>query len=196
MHEKLTKVQQDALRVQQAVCFAANAHGTQLRKGSDTPYILHPMEVCCILSAMGADTDLMIAGLLHDTLEDTGTTREEIRDAFGEEVLALVCAHTEDKSKTWQERKSRTIRELVGADVRLQMLVLSDKLANLRSMVRDYNTLGEALWGRFRAPREKQAWYHRGGLESLSPLLEVPQARWAMLEAHALADELFGPKES
>ena len=194
MHEKLTKAQQDALRVQQAVCFAAHAHGIQLRKGSDTPYILHPMEVCCILNAMGADTELMIAGLLHDTLEDTGTTREEIRDAFGEGVLALVCAHTEDKSKSWRERKSRTIDELVGADVHLQMLVLADKLANLRSMVRDYNALGEALWGRFKAPKEQQAWYHRGVLHSLSPLWEVPQARWGMQEAQALAEELFGPE--
>ena len=177
MHKNLTKAQRDAQRVQQAVCFAANAHGMQLRKGSDTPYILHPMEVCCILNAMGADADLMIAGLLHDTLEDTGATREEIRDAFGEEVLALVCAHTEDKSKTWLERKSRTIEELVGADVHLQMLVLADKLANLRSMVRDYGVLGEALWGRFKAPKEQQAWYYRGVLRSLSPLLEVPQAR-------------------
>ena len=183
---------ENSRRLKKAVCFAAQAHETQLRKGSATPYILHPMEVCCILNAMGADNDLLMAGLLHDTLEDTSATAYQLEKEFGPEVCQLVCRHTEDKSKSWTERKERTIRELSDADERLQMLVLADKLANLRSMVRDFETLGAQLWDRFNAPKERQAWYYTSILQTLAPLRRCPHAQEYWEEMAQLVARLFG----
>lgn len=131
------------------------------------PYILHPLEVLQILSNMDADTDLQIAGLLHDTIEDTDTTAQEIAALFGEDVAALVSHHSEDKEKSWLARKTAALAALQSADERQQMLALADKLSNLRSIARDYAALGDALWQRFHAPKEKQAWYYNGILERI-----------------------------
>jgi Guanosine polyphosphate pyrophosphohydrolases/synthetases len=78
--------------------FAKKYHEGQVRKGTDIPYIVHPFNVFTILESMNADTNLLIAGLLHDTLEDTKATKEEILELFNEDVLFLVLNHTEDKN--------------------------------------------------------------------------------------------------
>lgn len=153
-----------------AIIFATERHAGQVRKGTDTPYIVHPLETMLILSNMQADINVQIAGLLHDVLEDTSTTIEEIAALFGDDVAALVGHHSEDKSKSWAERKTTAIAALKQADDRIKMLVLADKLSNLRSISRDYAQLGDAVWERFNAPKEKQAWYYNGMLDALSDL--------------------------
>ena len=80
------------LILDKAIIFAVNAHRGQFRKGSDTPYILHPMEAAAIVGTMTADDEVLAAAVLHDTVEDTGTTIEQIREQFGERVAALVSA--------------------------------------------------------------------------------------------------------
>ena len=170
--------------LEQAVCFAAQCHAGQLRKGTDIPYIVHPLEVMTILMRMRTDTDLLIAGLLHDTLEDTAATAAEIAERFGQKVADLVSAHSEDKSKTWQQRKEAAIAETKTADRRLQMLILADKLSNLRSMANDYAALGEELWKRFNAPAEKQSWYYSEIQDALYDLQydsAVREAYWEMV---------------
>jgi len=93
-------------RLNNAINFAVKYHTGQLRKGTTVPYIVHPLESMQILQRMNGDTDLLIAGVLHDILEDTQATEEEIAQIFGSEVAHLVAAHSEDKSKTWEERKT------------------------------------------------------------------------------------------
>ena len=105
-----------------AIEFATKKHNGQLRKGTLISYIVHPLEVMQILYSMRADTNLMIAGILHDTLEDTNTTPEEIKKLFGKDVLNLVESNSEDKSKTWCERKTHTIKELSHANERIKKL--------------------------------------------------------------------------
>lgn len=177
--------------VEKALSFAMEAHRGASRKGTDTPYILHPVEVLQILTAMDADTNLMAAGLLHDTLEDTGATLLEIYDQFGTDVAALVNAHTEDKSKIWYLRKSYTIYELENINIRQKLLVLADKVANLRSMYRDYCKIGDDLWERFNAPKHMQAWYYGALNDGLSDLQNYTETEAVYWEMTALYKDLF-----
>ena len=187
----MTEIMREHDRLNRAIKFAADCHAGQCRKGKTTPYILHPMEVACLLNSMGGDIDLIIAGMLHDTLEDTDATREDIRQEFGLKVEALVCAHTEDKTKSWQERKEQAITELSNADQRLKMLVLADKLANLRSMARDYKSQGESFWERFNAPKERQEWFYHQMVTALSELKNIPQTSAAYEEMQGIVEKIF-----
>lgn len=181
----------DCARLNRAIVYAVEHHAGQFRKGSALPYIFHPLEVLQLLQAMNADTNLLMAGVLHDTVEDTDATPEEIRELFGEDVAALVGHHSEDKSKSWQERKSHTIRELAAADKRLQMLVLADKVANLRSMAADFKKVSHALWNRFNAGFDKQKWYYTSLLETLKGLAQYPECVKPVQEMALLCSQLF-----
>lgn len=177
--------------VEKALSFAMEAHRGASRKGTETPYILHPVEVLQILTAMDADTNLMAVGLLHDTLEDTDATLLDIYDQFGTDVAALVNAHTEDKSKIWYLRKSYTIYELENVNIRQKLLVLADKVANLRSMYRDYCKIGDDLWERFNAPKHMQAWYYGALNDGLSDLQNYTETEAVYWEMTALYKDLF-----
>ena len=177
--------------VHEAILFAERAHRGQKRKGSDISYITHPMEVLQILTAMGAGREVQIAGLLHDTVEDTGVVLEDVRAAFGDRVAALVAAHTEDKSKSWRERKQHTLDMLKTADRDTRLLILADKVSNLRSMASDYSRMGEALWDRFKAPRELQSWYNSAMQDALYDMQFDPAARQVYREMADLCRDLF-----
>lgn len=178
-------------KIEQAIHFATDCHSGQLRKGSDTPYIMHPLEVMQILHQMGADTDLIVAGLLHDVVEDTDTGAEEIENVFGADVASLVAHHSEDKSRTWQERKETAIREAANADERLQKLILADKLSNIRSMKRDFDAIGDKLWERFNAGKEKQAWYYKNMVKALQKLGEKAESRKFFEEFKKICEDVF-----
>ncbi len=97
-------------------------------------------------------------------------------------MATLVNHHSEDKSKSWAERKTTAIQALKTADERIKMLVLADKLSNLRSIARDYAALGDGVWERFNAPKEKQAWYYNGMLDALSDLQQYIETAEAYKE--------------
>ena len=158
------------MRIHEAIEFAAVKHRGQVRKGTDIPYIVHPMEVMYILTQNDCDETTVIAGLLHDTIEDAGATPEEIEAAFGKDVAQIVAAESEDKSKSWQERKQTTIDRLPNESFEAQLVCCADKLANVRSMFYDYRKIGEKLWERFNAPKERIAWYYGGIVDALSVL--------------------------
>ena len=147
-------------RIHKAVMFATKAHIGQTRKGNDIPYIYHPMEVLQILTEMGCDEDVNIAGVLHDTVEDTDTTIEDIKSEFGDNVASLVGGHTEDKSKTWVERKSEDLNSLREGSLGLKAIVLADKLSNIFSLYDDYRVLGDKVYDKFNANKDMQAWYY------------------------------------
>jgi (p)ppGpp synthase/HD superfamily hydrolase len=149
-------------KIHDAIIFATRKHSGQMRKGTDIPYISHPMEVMDILREDGCPEHVIIAGILHDTLEDTGTTPAEIGNKFGDDVLHIVQAESEDKSKTWKERKQATIDHLGGLSLAEKQVCCADKLSNLRSMYADRQEIGEALWGRFNAPKADIRWYYEG----------------------------------
>ncbi len=177
--------------VEDAIVYAVACHRGSVRKGKDTPYIFHPLETMQILASMKADNNLLIAGLLHDTLEDTDAILRDIWERFGRDIARLVNVHTEDKRPIWYMRKLHSIKKLTKEELRVKMLVLADKTANLRSMYRDYKMVGEELWSRFRAPKELQAWYYSGiqdGLYELQKYLSTEEIYWEMV---ALFKDLF-----
>ncbi len=178
-------------QLDKAVEFATQRHSGQVRKGTTLPYIVHPIEVMQILYRMGADENVMIAGVLHDTIEDTGTTKEEIIELFGEDVANLVAGHSEDKSKSWKERKTAAIEHLAKSDKRFKMLVLADKLSNMRAIAADYAAIGDKLWERFNAPPEKQAWYYGSLDDALMSLADFEDTAAAYWEFNALFKDVF-----
>ena len=128
----------DKQMIQKAALFAAKAHEGMIRKGSRIPYIYHPMEVALIVAQMTDDPEVIAAAYLHDVLEDTSVTPEELEQNFGSRVLSFVMAESEDKSRTWRERKASTIAHLKRAPREVKLLTLGDKLSNMRSTARDY----------------------------------------------------------
>ena len=157
--------------IHEAIIFAALAHEGQKRKGTDVPYIVHPFEVAQILTKAGASESVICAGLLHDTVEDTEVTLEEIRQKFGGEVAEMVSVMTEDKSLSWEERKQKAVENVNGEMPRqTKLLICADKLSNLRSIQKDRDQVGEEVWSRFRRGKEKQRWYYASMIQRLADL--------------------------
>jgi len=173
--------------IHKAIIFATQKHVGQVRKGTDIPYITHPMEVMQILTKENCSNDVIIAGILHDVLEDTKTSPAEILDLFGEGVLKMVIAESEDKSKTWKERKQATINQLADADIGIKKVCLADKLANLRSMDADKSLVGEKLWERFNASKGDIEWYYR---QIIKVMLELGETSM-YFEYKILVDKVF-----
>ena len=124
--------------VLQALHFAANKHRDQRRKGAEaSPYINHLIEAAEILTGVGGISDLLTlqAAILHDTLEDTETTPEELDAIFGPEVRRIIEEVTDDKSLTSAARKQMQIDHAPYLSDRAKIVKLADKIANLRSMI-------------------------------------------------------------
>ena len=166
------------MSVDKAIAFATKAHEGQFRKGTLRPYIVHPIEVCDIVASMTRDEDIISAAVLHDTIEDCPQITEEIlAEEFGERVASIVAQESEDKSKTWKERKGNTIEHLKTAPKEVQMIALADKLSNMRDIDRDYPVCGEDLWLRFRMKKKETiAWYYKGVRDSLKESFEGVEA--------------------
>ncbi len=150
-----------------AIEFATKAHFGQFRKGTNIPYIVHPIGVMKILIECNMPEEVVIAGILHDVLEDTEVSPREIQVNFGETVLEIVKGVSEpDKSEPWEKRKKRTIEAIRKGTFEVLMVELADKLDNIRSIYEDSKREGESFWRRFRKPKEKQAWYYRNLLNA------------------------------
>lgn len=178
---------QDNALLNTAIHYATEKHAGQLRKTSKLPYILHPLETLNILAAMKADANLIIAGVLHDTLEDTDATLHDILITFGEDVAELVSAHTDNPDQNWMERKTAEIIASKEGSPRVKMLILADKVANLRTMHRDEMDLGDKLWDCFSQPKEKQSWFYsqiQEGLSELQQYKETAPFYWEMVNLY------------
>ena len=178
-----------------AACFAVQKHSGQTRKLHHQPYILHPMEVAAIVGTMTDDEDTLCAAILHDTVEDTDTTLEEIERLFGRRVALLVMTETEEKrpelpaAQTWRLRKEESLVMLEHTgDLSVKIMWLGDKLSNIRSFAREYAAVGHAVW---QSCNQKdpamQAWYYRTIARSLRDLAAYP----AYQEYVRLVDTIF-----
>ena len=145
--------------VEKAFEFAKKAHAGQFRKYSKRDYIVHPISVSNILKNAGFPAYVVAAGFLHDTVEDTDTTMEDILREFGENVTRMVKFNTENKELSWEERKTHTIESLAPSLVEERALVVADKLDNLRQLKRDVEVGGDDAWKVFKRGKEHQAWY-------------------------------------
>jgi (p)ppGpp synthase/HD superfamily hydrolase len=144
-----------------AVDFAAAAHRGQFRKGMSAPFVLHPLNVGRLLIESGLGIEYAIAGILHDTIEDTEVSGEDIEERFGAEVLDLVNAATEkNRGAPWKERKLTTLGELSEAGVRYLYVPCADKLDNMYTSLNQLRLHGASFWSHFSAPACEQRWYY------------------------------------
>lgn len=162
-------------KLYEAIELAARAHHGQVRKGTEVPYLVHPLAVAVILIRAHCPEHLVIAGIFHDTLEDTPLTVGEIRARFGPQVADLVIGLSEpDKQAPWEERKAHTLGYLeheAGEEVLLA--ALADKLDNIRAIRRGLDDEGETFWERFNRPKHNQGWYYRGLVQVFSARLRT-----------------------
>jgi (p)ppGpp synthase/HD superfamily hydrolase len=177
-------------KILEAIELAFRQHDGQYRKGTRFPYIVHPLSVMRLLlieqaSEPGITDEVIVAGLLHDAVEDTDTTLDEIEELFGPEVRRLVSSASEpeelkkepNQKETWKERKLHTIEQLRRLDRPEKILSCCDKLDNARSMNDDYALVGDELWGRFNAPKENIFWYYRACLEAYKAGKSIENSR-------------------
>jgi (p)ppGpp synthase/HD superfamily hydrolase len=158
----------DHTDIERARDYATKAHEGQHRKSTEIPYIEHPQRVARMLEELDAPPEVVIAGWLHDTTEDTRVSPKDLRREFGDRVAEIVAGASEpDKSLEWEQRKEGTIRNLRTVSLESAMVSTADKIDNLRSTAKGIDRMGEDAWKRFRRGRDKQEWYHRGVLDSL-----------------------------
>lgn len=185
--------------VSEAILFAVKAHDGMRRKKSESPYILHPMEAAVIVGTLTDDQELIAAAALHDVVEDADISIEEVEEKFGKRVKELVAAETEDKradlppAETWRIRKEESLEELKNTDdIGVLIVWIGDKLANMRSIYREWKVEGDAMWQRFNQKNvSEQAWYYRSIAKLTERLSDTP----AWIEYNALTEIVFGKGE-
>ena len=181
--------------IEKALNLANQAHSGQTRKGTDIAYIIHPIEAGVIASSILTqlsryDEEVVSAAILHDTIEDTELTEEDLLAQFTERVVYLVTCQSENKINSWKQRKQATIDYLNNTqDIDVKIVHLADKLSNMRSIARDYDVLGDKLWERFNEKRKsEQGWYYSSLAESLDDLEGTGEHQ----EFKVLIDKVFG----
>ena len=175
----------DTSLFEKAVEFAMHAHSGVFRRGKTIPYIVHPLEAALIVSTIAEDQELMAAAVLHDTVEDTSVTLEDIKREFGERVSTIVDILTDrydpshvalDPPIAWHMRKADSLDRISRAPREAQIVVLGDKLSNMRAIARDAEINGDYLWSTFRAgSRESLGWYYLGLAAALKGISDLPQ---------------------
>ncbi len=185
----------DTSILDRAIVFAVNAHQGTERRGKGFPYIVHPMEAVEIVATMTTDQELLAAAVLHDTVEDTDVTLDDIRREFGERVAKLVEEESDvfidgvSEADSWHERKQAAIDRLAQASREAKMVALGDKLSNARIIYRDFVQKGNELWNIFHVTDVKEhEWHYRGLAESLKEL----EGSFAYSEFTDLINKIFG----
>lgn len=175
--------------INEAIIFATKAHEGQFRKVSQSPFIMHPLAVGCLLADAGEGEDVVAAGILHDTVEDTEVTLDEIREAFGEDVAELVDGCSENKALSWKERKENTITFLETASEKVCIITCADKLHNLSVSVEGIKEKGTDFFIHFNKGYAEQKWYY----ESIKQVLQRRMPNHPLFKAYAAVfDEAFG----
>ena len=184
----------DTQLLDRAIVFAVKAHAGTERRGKGFPYIVHPMEAMEIVATMTPDQELLAAAALHDTVEDTDVTIDQIRAEFGDRVASLVEAESDvmvegvSEEDSWHARKQAAIDRLARAPHDAKMVALGDKLSNMRAIARDYAMQGDKLWSLFHASDPKDhEWHYRGLADSLREL----SGTFAFQEFESLIDQVF-----
>lgn len=153
---------------EQTKLFAYEKHSNQKRKAKNIPYTTHLDLVNYILSTLTDKEEILAVGWLHDVVEDTDTTLDEILNIFGDRIGHLVDLETEKKEKdsikSWRKRKEsqlKELKELEEKDLEVLLITFSDKMANLMEIYQDYLIIGDKIWDRFNNKNQKDHyWYY------------------------------------
>jgi myo-inositol-1(or 4)-monophosphatase len=187
----------DSTLLDRAIVFAVRAHAGTERRGKGFPYIVHPMEAVEIAATMTPDQEVLAAAVLHDTVEDTDVTIEQIRSEFGERVASFVATESDephqrlDSVENWRARKQAAINRIARASRDAKIVALGDKLSNMRAIARDYAEQGDRLWNLFHSKNPKDhEWHYRGLADALSELRDTV----AYKEFENLINQVFPSK--
>jgi (p)ppGpp synthase/HD superfamily hydrolase len=166
-------------RFTEALVYATQLHANQVRKGSGVPYIAHLLGVASLVLEYGGDEDEVIAALLHDAIEDCGgaVIGAEIRRKFGDRVTEIVegCTDTDLTPKPpWRARKEAYIAHIPTASFSVRLVAVADKLYNARSILKDYQVVGEDIWNRFTGGKEGSLWYYRAMVNAFRQAADHP----------------------
>lgn len=177
-----------------ATRFAVEAHAGTERRGKGFPYIIHPMEAAAIVATITPDPEILAAAILHDVVEDTDCTVDELRREFGDRIAELVASESEDpmadlsEEASWHARKQAAIDRLAQAPHDAKIVAMGDKLSNMRAIARDHEQIGDEIWNLFHTKEKSEhEWHYRGLAASLSDLAGTAAYR----EFVALIDEVF-----
>jgi myo-inositol-1(or 4)-monophosphatase len=184
----------DTALLDRAIVFALRAHAGTERRGKGFPYIVHPLEAVTIVATMTSDQELLAAAALHDTVEDTDVTIDQIRAEFGDRIASLVAADSDtpvldmNAEDSWYVRKQAAIDRIAASSHDAKIVAMGDKLSNMRAIARDYAMQGDALWNLFRVKNRKDhEWHYRGLAEALREL----QDTFAYKEFEQLINQVF-----
>lgn len=185
------------IALQKAFDYAANAHKGLLRKGTKIPYFTHLITTLNYAMMLTDDTEILMASVLHDTVEDTWVTVDDIRREFGDRIAHFVASETENKradkpaNETWEIRKQENVNHLKEASYEVKLLVLSDKTANTESMLREWRICGDELWKKFNQhDKSKHAWYYYSCAEVLEEFSDTDVMKIYL----SYLKELFGER--
>ena len=184
----------DTSLLDRAIMFAVKAHAGTERRGKGFPYIVHPLEAVSIVATITSDQEILAAAALHDTVEDTDVTIDQIRSEFGDRVASLVSTETDvvfdnrSEEDSWHDRKQAAIDRLAAVSRDAKIVAIGDKLSNMRAIARDEFIKGAALWKIFHVhdPKEHE-WHYRGLANSLRELSDT----FAFQEFEWLIDSVF-----
>ncbi len=178
-----------------AIIFAVKAHAGTERRGKGFPYIVHPMEAMEIVATMTSDQELLAAAALHDTVEDTDVTVEQLREEFGDRIADIVAFESDSmqegvsEEESWRSRKQAGIERLSRATRDEKLVALGDKLSNMRAIARDYAEKGDGFWNIFHSKDPKEhAWRYRALAEAMREL----EGTAAFTEFENLIEKVFG----
>jgi len=160
-----------------AAKFAIDAHHGTERRGKGSPYIIHAMEAAAIAASITNDPELLAAAMLHDVIEDTAVTEDEIRSEFGDRIADLVKGESDpvienaSEESSWKLRKEFVINRLKNQSLDAKIVAMGDKLSNMRAIARDFDRQGDELWNIFHAPNPAlHEWHYKGLADSLKEL--------------------------
>ncbi|MGZ8630926.1 MAG: HD domain-containing protein [Actinomycetota bacterium] len=185
----------ETARLTDALAFAFAAHDGQTRKGTDVPYISHPLGVASLVMEAGGSDDEVVAALLHDAVEDGGEELiEPIRETFGERVIDIVLECSDavvpkgaDKPGWW-ERKRAYIERVPQESSGAVLVTTADKVHNARAIVSDLREIGDEVFARFTAGKDGALWYQRAITEALERNPHTP--RRLLVELRSALDEI------
>jgi (p)ppGpp synthase/HD superfamily hydrolase len=189
----LSEVVHGESRLVLALAFAMSYHGDQVREGTKIPYLSHLLGVCALVLEDGGDEDQAVAALLHDVVEDTPASVQDVRATFGNRVAAMVAGctdSTEEPRRPWRERKERYLRHLSEASPDVLRVSVADKLYNARTILVDRRGVGDAIYDRFTGGKDGVHWYYRQLVDAYD---HAPgfESRW-IAELRLVVAELTG----
>lgn len=182
-------------QIKKAIQFAARKHDGHMRMEKEPlPYITHLFSVALLVAEDGAEDDVVSAALLHDTIEDTGTTQEEIAKEFNERVASLVetVSEPKDPELSWRMRKEHYLAKIEAGPDDALLISLADKIDNIESKLAAFEREGAELLKRWKQPLGEYLWYHSSVLEIAQKRLPDHRLTKRLSEAHASERKAFG----